>query len=124
MRAKLLAIGAGIGLALAATGAMAHPKLTSTIPAAGGAERATPPTKEIRLNFSEGVIVKFSGLELRDESGKPIATGTPAIDPKDKKQLVVPLDTPLVAGKYRVIWHAVSQDTHRVKGEYTFTVVN
>jgi methionine-rich copper-binding protein CopC len=124
MRAKLFAVGAGIGLALAATGAMAHPKLTSTIPAAGGAERTTPPTKEIRLKFSEGVIVKFSGLELRDESGKPIATGTPAIDPKDRKQLVVPLDAPLVAGKYRVIWHAVSQDTHRVKGEYTFTVVN
>ncbi|OAF05780.1 hypothetical protein AYJ54_02485 [Bradyrhizobium centrolobii] len=124
MRAKLLAIGTGIGLALAATGAMAHPKLTSAVPAADGAERAASPTKEIRLNFSEGVIAKFSGLELRDESGKSIATGTPAADPKDKKQLVVPLSTPLVAGKYRVIWHVVSEDTHRVKGEYTFTIGN
>jgi len=124
MRARLLAISAGIGLALAATEAMAHPKLTSSAPPSDGIERAAPTTKEIRLNFSEGVIAKFSGLELRDESGKSIATGTPAVDLKDKKQLVVPLDAPLPAGKYRVIWHAVSEDTHHVKGEYTFTVGN
>ena len=122
MQTKHFAIGAGIFLAVVATGAMAHPKLMSAVPAADHAERAALPAKEIRLNFSEGVIAKFSGLELRDESGKSIATGTPAIDPKDKKQLVVPLDTPLAAGKYRVIWHAVSEDTHRVKGEYTFTI--
>ncbi|RXH01550.1 copper homeostasis periplasmic binding protein CopC [Bradyrhizobium zhanjiangense] len=124
MRARLLAISTGIGLALAATEAMAHPKLTSSAPPSDGIERAAPTTKEIRLNFSEGVIAKFSGLELRDESGKSIATGTPAVDLKDKKQLVVPLDAPLPAGKYRVIWHAVSEDTHRVKGEYTFTIGN
>jgi methionine-rich copper-binding protein CopC len=124
MRARLLAIGAGIGLAFAATGAMAHPKLTSAVPAADGTEHAALPTREIRLNFSESVIAKFSGLELRDERGKSIATGTPAIDPKDKKQLVVPLDAPPAAGKYWVIWHAVSEDTHRVKGEYTFTIGN
>lgn len=124
MRAKLLAIGASLGLVLAATAAMAHPKLTSSVPAADGTERAVTATKEIRLNFSEGVIAKFSGLELQDESGKPIATGTATTDAKDKKQLVVPLEAPLTAGKYRVIWHAVSEDTHRVKGEYTFTVGN
>lgn len=122
MRAKLLAIGASLGLVLAATAAMAHPKLTSSVPAADGLERAA--TKEIRLNFSEGVIAKFSGLELQDASGKPIATGTATTDAKDRKQLVVPLEAPLIAGKYRVIWHAVSEDTHRVKGEYTFTIGN
>src|SRR5258708_32871520 len=47
---------------------------------------------------SEGVIAKFSGVELKDESGKPIMTGAATADPKDKKQLVVPLATPLTAG--------------------------
>jgi methionine-rich copper-binding protein CopC len=87
MRARHLAISAGIGLALAATEAMAHPKLTSSAPPADRIERAAPTTKEIRLNFSEGVIARFSGLELRDESGTSIATGIPAVDLKDKKQL-------------------------------------
>jgi methionine-rich copper-binding protein CopC len=77
---------------------------------------------EIKLNFSEGVIAKFSGLELKDEAGKTIATGIPVNDPKDQKQLVVPLPVPLKAGHYTVTWHAVSEDTHRVKGEYSFGV--
>ncbi len=122
MRTRLLGLGTGIGLVLAATAAIAHPKLTSSTPAADGMERTVP--REIRLNFSEGVIAKFSGLELQDEGGKSVATGSPAVNPTDKKQLVVPLNAPLTAGKYRVLWHAVSEDTHRVKGEYTFTVGN
>jgi methionine-rich copper-binding protein CopC len=27
-----------------------------------------------------------------------------------------------MAGHYKVTWHAVSEDTHRVKGEYSFGV--
>jgi methionine-rich copper-binding protein CopC len=78
--------------------------------------------KEIKLNFSEGVIAKFSGLELKDEAGKTIITGVPVNNPGDRKQLVIPLPAPLTAGRYMVTWHAVSQDTHRVKGEYSFRV--
>ena len=40
MRAKLLTIGAGIALALAATEVTAHPKLTSSAPAADSTEGA------------------------------------------------------------------------------------
>jgi copper resistance protein C len=103
-----------------ASSADAHPKLMSVSPAADVSSKVSP--KEIRLNFSEGVIAKFSGLELKDEAGKTIATGAPANDPGDRKQLVVPLPAPLTAGRYKVTWHAVSEDTHRVKGEYSFGV--
>jgi len=103
-----------------ATSADAHPKLTSVSPATDVPSKASP--TEIKLNFSEGVIAKFSGLELKDEAGKTVATGVPVNDPKDQKQLVVPLPAPLPAGHYTVVWHAVSEDTHRVKGEYSFGV--
>src|SRR5262249_16026541 len=89
MRAKLLAIGVSLGFVLAATAATAHPKLTSSVPASEGMERAATGSKEIRLNFSEGVVARFSCLELQDESGKPIPTGTATIDANDKKQLVI-----------------------------------
>jgi methionine-rich copper-binding protein CopC len=102
------------------TSAEAHPKLKSVSPAADVSSKVSP--KEIKLNFSEGVIAKFSGLELKDEAGKTITTGVPATDPGDRKQLVVPLPSPLSAGRYKVAWHAVSEDTHRVKGEYSFEV--
>ena len=95
-------------------------KLISVSPAADVSSKVS--LTEIKLSFSEGVIAKFSGLELKDEAGKTIATGVPANDPRDQKQLVVPLPTPLTAGHYTVTWHAVSEDTHRVKGEYSFGV--
>ena len=109
-----------LAIGLLAGSANAHPKLTSASPAADVSSKISP--TEIRLNFSEGVIAKFSGLELKDEVGKPIATGVPANDPKDQKQLIVPLPAPLKAGHYTVNWHAVSEDTHRVKGEYSFGI--
>ena len=101
--------------------AFAHPKLESAVPAAGASVSSSP--KEIRLNFSEGIVVKFSGLELKDEGGHPIKTGDPVPDSKDPKQLVVPLSATLSSGSYTVSWHAVSEDTHRVNGEYAFRVI-
>ena len=109
-----------LAISLLATSANAHPKLTSANPAADVSSKVSP--TEIKLSFSEGVIAKFSGVEIKDESGKTIPTGVAVTDPKDQKQLVVPLPTPLIAGHYTVSWHAVSQDTHRVKGEYSFGV--
>lgn len=46
----------------------------------------------------------------------------PANDPNDKRQLVVPFIRPLPPGTYDVDWHAVSSDTHRVKGHFFFKV--
>ena len=103
---------------LLGTSADAHPTLTASNPQANISAAGSP--TEIRLNFSEGVIAKFSGVELKDESGKPMTTGAATVDPKDKKQLVVPLATPLTAGRYTVYWHVVSEDTHRVTGQYSF----
>ena len=111
----LLALSAA---SLLGTSANAHPTLTSSNPQANISATSSP--AEIRLNFNEGVIAKFSGVELKDESGKPIATGAATVDPKDKKQLVVPLATPLTAGRHTVYWHVVSEDTHRVTGQYSF----
>jgi len=120
LRLSTLGTAVAIAIGLVATPAMAHPKLLFASPAADAAGSTT--TKEIKLNFSEGVIAKFSGLELKDESGKAISTGAPSTDPKDQKQLIVSLPEPLAPGRYTVNWHAVSEDTHRVKGQYSFTV--
>jgi methionine-rich copper-binding protein CopC len=109
-----------LAASLLATSANAHPKLKSASPGADVSSKAS--LTEIRLNFSEGVIAKFSGVEIKDENGKKIPTGVAVTDPKDKKQLVVPLPAPLTAGRYKVTWHAVSEDTHRVKGEYSFAI--
>jgi methionine-rich copper-binding protein CopC len=85
-------------------------------PAADVPSKVSP--SEIEQNFSEGAIAQFSGLGLKDEAGKTIAAGVPVNDPRDQKQLVVPLPAPLMAGHSTVTWRAVSEDTHRVKGVF------
>lgn len=97
-----------------------NPKLIKTDPPADAVTATTP--KELRLSFNEELVPQFSGVELTDKSGKKIEIGTTAPDTADKKQLVVPLPAPLADGVYKVRWHAVGDDTHRVQGSYSSTV--
>ena len=100
--------------------AFAHPAMKSANPAANGT--VTPALKEIRFSFSETVIPAFSGAKLTDPKGKVIPIGTPRVDAKNKKELVLPLKRALTEGKYQLAWYAVASDTHRVTGSYAFTV--
>ena len=109
----LIAANVGIGAVYA------HPVLQSTEPAAG---KSSVPPKEIRIRFNESVLSQFSGIELKDQAGKTIFTGKAAKDPTNRKVLIVPLKVELSPGDYTVEWHAVSVDTHKVKGSYSFGV--
>jgi methionine-rich copper-binding protein CopC len=99
--------------------ANAHPQLQSTEPAAG---KSSAPPKEIRIRFNESILPQFSGIELKDQTGKSLATGKSTNDPTNRKLLIVPLKDQLLPGDYKVEWHAVSDDTHKVKGSYSFGV--
>ena len=124
-----LTLAAAAILTLAASPALAHPKLLSASPAVGG---LSGPTNRLTLHFSEPLVAKFSGADLTATSmmmgGKPMAGAmkvgglAPSLEAGDPKTLVLALKAPLSAGTYRLDWHAVSTDTHRVKGAYSFTV--
>ncbi len=103
-----------------ATTAFAHPKLVKSDPAGDAVIAASP--KALRLSFNEELVPKFSGVEIKDQKGQRIEIGIIAPDPADKKQLVIELPSPLANGLYKVDWHAVAADTHRVQGSYSFTV--
>lgn len=112
-----------------ASAVSAHPKLVSSTPTAGSTVSAP---KEVVLRFSEPLLVKFSGASLSMTSmmmdGKmmdmPMEMGamSVALDPKDSKVLVLKPKTALMIGGYKLDWHAVSTDTHRVAGSLTFKV--
>jgi len=120
LRHTTAAIVCLIAGSVVATAAFAHPKLVKSDPAADAVVTAAP--KELRLSFNEELVPKFSSAEVKDRKGQKVEIGTAAADPTDKKQLVVPLAKPLAAGTYKVEWHAVAADTHRVQGSYSFTV--
>ena len=99
--------------------AYAHPALKTADPAQG-ATVSSP--KEIRLTFTEDLVAKFSGLTVKDQTGQLIEMAGPFVDPNHKRQLIVPISKALPPGTYDVDWHAVSVDTHRVSGHFSFKV--
>ena len=102
-------------LAVMASPAFAHARLTSSDPKADSKVKSP---NLIRLMFSEGLEPAFSGATLSDGAGKNIpvsaAVGTTTIT-------LMPLA--LRPGAYTVSWHSVGHDTHRVTGSLHFTVV-
>ncbi len=106
-------------IALAAAGdAQAHAHLLKASPAID-ATVAAPRTLD--LQFSEALEAKFSGADLRTAAGAEVAA-VASVTAKDRKTLHVAPNAPLTPGAYRVLWHVVSADGHRIKGDYGFTV--
>ena len=122
---SLLAAPLLAALALAGT-AQAHPKLLASTPSANAS--VVKPGK-IELKFSEALIGPMTGAELVMTGMPGMAnhapmkiTGFTAAIGQDRKTLTLMLRRALAAGTYRVTWHAVAADTHRVQGTFTFTV--
>ena len=111
-------------LAVAAP-AIAHPKLVTSSPAANA---TTGKISTITLNYSEKLVPALSGAELimtgmpgmADHPPMPITGLKTSV--KGGKTLVVTLPRPLSAGTYKLNWHAVAADTHRIKGTFAFRV--
>lgn len=117
-----LQVGIRLGLASVlvalAVPAAAHPKLVSADPAVGTAA-ASP--KKISVHLSEKLEPKFSGVELKRADGSDVPV-VAKVGGKDGKTIEAKVKGKLAAGGYKVMWHAVAADGHRVKGDYIFTV--
>ena len=99
--------------------ALAHAFLDHALPAVG-ATVAQAPT-EVTLWYTQALEMAFTGVEVTNAAGQRVDTGQVALDPKDPQELHVPL-RPLAPGEYKVTWHALSVDTHRTTGDFSFTV--
>jgi methionine-rich copper-binding protein CopC len=110
---------------LAATAVQAHPKLNSANPAANAV--GASPTR-IQLVFSEALVAQLSGIDLTMtvmpgmKMGPMKMNGVTTTVAADGKTLVATLAKPLPVGTYKVDYHVVSTDTHRIQGSYTFKV--
>jgi methionine-rich copper-binding protein CopC len=123
MHRLLVCAGAGALIAVAGPGsittALAHAYLSRAVPAVGSTV-ATSPT-EVDCSFTEDLEPSFSALEVQDASGKRVDSGNMHIAPHNAKEMIIGVGH-LGSGIYKVIWHAVSVDTHHTQGSFTFTV--
>src|SRR3954465_8108463 len=112
-----LSIGLGLALFGSAPAALAHAELRRAVPQPGSVVSASPP--EVRLQFSEGIEGRFSGLDVAAPNGARVPTGRAQLQ---GTAMVVPITKPLSPGVYRVNWHVLSVDGHKVQGSFTFEV--
>ncbi len=72
--------------------------------------------------FTEGLEAGFSHLQVFDATGKEVDKKDARVDPKNSREISVSLSAGLGAGMYKVVWRAVSVDTHVTQGDFTFRV--
>ncbi|MEJ2623380.1 MAG: copper homeostasis periplasmic binding protein CopC [Pseudolabrys sp.] len=100
-------------------GASAHAYLKHASPAAGSTVSHAP--KKMSLWFTEAIEPAFSGVVVRNTKGATVDTGKAHGVRHHRTELQVGLK-PLPPGTYKVYWHAMSVDTHRTKGSFSFKV--
>ncbi len=118
MRTFSVKIAVSLAFALIAAQAFAHAQLEKATPPVGGTVSSP---SAIRLEFSEGVEPKFTGVTVTGPNGAA-ALGAVSVEAGHQNVLVVPVAKPLAPGVYSVKWRAVSVDTHHTQGTFEFTV--
>jgi len=119
-RSVMAIVGSSALLLLAgAVSASAHASLVRAEPAANGNIDKAP--SEVTLHFSERLESAFSSVVVRDAAGKQVDKGNGAVDKKDRRVIRVSVPE-LAPGVYKVEWRAVSADTHRINGDFTFKI--
>jgi methionine-rich copper-binding protein CopC len=112
-------VAAAVLLVGAATAAFAHAHLVRAVPAAGAS--VSTALTEVTLRFSEKLESALSSIVVRDAAGMQIDKRDGTVDKKDRTIIRVSLPA-LEPGVYKVEWRAVSTDTHKVNGDFTFKV--
>jgi methionine-rich copper-binding protein CopC len=102
---------------LIAGSAAAHAHLVKSTPAAD-ATVAAP--KTITLTFNEKLTPAFSGFDLEMGGGMKMPVKTTVS--KDGLSIVGTPQGALMAGAYKLTWHAASSDGHKMNGDVAFTV--
>jgi methionine-rich copper-binding protein CopC len=86
MNTKALLLALGLGLA---TNVYAHPRVISATPAENEILASAP--TNIRIEFTERPVAKFSGIELLDARNQAVPLGPSELLAKDSKVLVAPI---------------------------------
>ena len=120
MNFRKLTLALGVLASLSGAGpAFAHAYLVSSSPPAGSILPKAP--KMLRLTYTEDLEVAFCTVTVTDGMGMNDTAGKPQPVPGHPNEMQVPL-TIQMPGKIFVAWHALSTDTHKTQGSFSFTI--
>jgi copper resistance protein C len=105
-----------LSLLLGTEGACAHAHLAGAVPRVDST--VTPAPREVSLSFTEGLESTFSTVEVRDAQDARVDEGEAQVSGRTMR---IGLKA-LPPGTYKVYWKALSVDTHKTDGTFTFRV--
>jgi len=100
--------------------AWAHAFVDHAEPAVGSQVHSAP--AQVKIWFTERLEPALSKIQVFDSSGQEIDKRDAKIDQSNAVLLTVSLPA-LKPGKYKVVWRAVSVDTHVTTGNFMFELV-
>ena len=115
MRLLIAVITAAVVM-LAPAVADAHAHLDHASPPVGATVPTAPP--DVTIWFTQKLEAAFSGVDVTGPSGASVNCRAAT----DQRQYHEDRDQGRRPGAYHVRWHAVSVDTHKTEGNFTFTV--
>ena len=112
----IIAISSALLTLVAAEVAWAHAFLDHAEPRVGSSVAAAP--RQLSLWFTQNLEPAFSTVEVQNSAGGRVDLGKPRIAANVMRVGLKPLPP----GTYRVLWHALSVDTHTTEGSFSFHV--
>ena len=112
----IIAISSALLTLVTAEVAWAHAFLDHAEPRVGSSVAAAP--RQLSLWFTQNLETAFSTVEVQNSAGGRVDVGKPRIAANVMR---VGLKS-LPPGTYRVLWHALSVDTHTTEGSFSFHV--
>lgn len=118
---RWLGMIATLMIAAAPRAAFAHAHLVKSAPGAGTHVPLSP--QVIKLWYSEAAEATMTTITVTGRNGIHARIGPISADASDPLLLIVPVISPLQAGKYLVAWHAIAKDDgHPSQGSFEFVV--
>ncbi|MDX1394207.1 MAG: copper resistance protein CopC [Gemmatimonadota bacterium] len=97
-----------------------HLQLDRSSPEADEMLSETPAS--VTLWFSQAPQMSGTSVRLVPEGGEPLELAAAKAKEDDPKVIVLNVDQALPDGKYSVVWRAMAQDGHTVRGDFSFMV--
>ena len=110
-----------LGVIATAVRIEAHAFLIRAEPRVGSKVNKVP--AEVRVSFSEPIQASVSSIKVFDMSGRQVDKKDTHLDRANRAVLCVSLIPALTQGAYKVVWRAMSADTHVTSGDFKFQVL-
>ena len=119
IRNRIVAV-ATVVLATAGVYVCAHLSLKESSPKKDETMSASPGT--VTLWFTEAPQMAGTSVRLLPRGGEPLDLEPATAKDDDPSVVVLDVSETLVDGDYEVMWRAMAQDGHTIRGDFGFTV--